>query len=147
MPIRIRNTAKKNGFEIRERLIIVSFKCLIVLIAPNVSRICAGVVFRGPSARTNAWLKILLLMITYYSLIDILQPKQQQNNEQQPKLSTSCHSCTNTIVVCSFSCFNQRAFAKTIFWFQQFCFEKVGQVVYHLTKILLEPHLRLWVLY
>ena len=42
---------------------IISKEIVIQKMAYNVGRICAGVVFREHSARTNAWLKILLLMI------------------------------------------------------------------------------------
>jgi hypothetical protein len=49
--------------------------------AYNIGRICAGVVFSEQSVRTITWLKILLMMITYNSLIGNIQPKQKPNNE------------------------------------------------------------------
>jgi hypothetical protein len=57
------NTAKKIGFEILERLIIVSFKCLSVLIAPNGTGLIAVAAFSEHPAPNRCPFFVLLLKI------------------------------------------------------------------------------------
>ena len=52
-----------------------------------------------PIQPEQTMVKDTMLIISYYSLIDILPMEEKQNNELQPKLSTSRHNCTNTIVM------------------------------------------------